>query len=525
MSAVRFWFTTSPAAKTARAAAARTAQERSAGAHQDSQRDDGRERQSDREVADVAGVGARLLARAEGLELERAVEPARLEHRDDRVEGGRRRGKRPSGPRAPSGTRARRRAAGAAKESRSSAACRARSARRGEARAASTGERRARPPPSTRAARQSSGASRTRGRARAWTAAARERAGTRRRGRVPRRATSRLGESKAAAAAGVDGERRAGEDHAQDGGGDDRDGIPGRRARVAARPPLLLLRPRRPGCYDVMLAPRVTSETPAPPHARLVSLPLWVYRHRLPILGGLRRPAPRAACSSSGTSRRGSSPRFDGRRWDLPSRIYSDLYVLRPGEAVSVAELQAKLERLFYQQIDGRPERPGRYRIEKDAIEIHTRPFRYPGHDFAGPAVPPDRRGQEGQDDRRRDRPALPALFLEPERLGSVFSAELEDRTVIRLADAPRSLVDAVLVTEDRDFYRHAGVSVRRLFGALFASLTGGRSAGRLDADPAARQEPLPLARAHGPAQGDRGRHGRRSSTPATPRTRSSRRT
>ena len=72
----------------------------------------------------------------------------------------------------------------------------------------------------------------------------------------------------------------------------------------------------------------------------------------------------------------------------------------------------------------------------------------------------------------------MPALFLEPELLGSVFSAELEDRTVIRLADAPRSLVDAVLVTEDRDFYRHAGVSVRRLFGAIFATLKGGRTQG-----------------------------------------------
>ena len=73
---------------------------------------------------------------------------------------------------------------------------------------------------------------------------------------------------------------------------------------------------------------------------------------------------------------------------------------------------------------------------------------------------------------------SVPALILEPELLGSVFSAELEDRTVIRLADAPASLVDAVLVTEDRDFYRHSGVSVRRLFGALFATVTGGMKQG-----------------------------------------------
>ncbi len=53
---------------------------------EDSQGDHRREGQDDREVTDVAGEGAGLLAGAEGLEAERAVEPARFEHRHDRVE-------------------------------------------------------------------------------------------------------------------------------------------------------------------------------------------------------------------------------------------------------------------------------------------------------------------------------------------------------------------------------------------------------------------------------------------------------
>ncbi len=221
----------------------------------------------------------------------------------------------------------------------------------------------------------------------------------------------------------------------------------------------------------------MTSETPVPPHARLVSLPLWAYRHRLSILavfGSLLL----AGVLLLGYFTTRVVGRFDGRRWDLPSRIYSDLYVLRPGDAVSMSELQAKLGRLFYQQTGTEPDRPGRYRIEKDAIEIHTRPFRYPGHDFAALRFRLTVAGKKVKAIADSTGQRLPALFLEPERLGSVFSAELEDRTVIRVEDAPRSLVDAVLVTEDRDFYRHAGLSVRRLFGALFASLTGGRRQG-----------------------------------------------
>ena len=221
----------------------------------------------------------------------------------------------------------------------------------------------------------------------------------------------------------------------------------------------------------------MSSEIPPPPPPRVVSLPLWVYRHRIPILavfGSLLL----AGVLVLGYFTTRVTARFDGRRWDLPSRIYSDLYVLRPGDAVSVAELQAKLARLYYQETSEAPERPGRYRIDKDAIEIHTRPFRYPGHDFAGLRFRLTVAGKKVKSIADSTGQKLPALFLEPERLGSVFSAELEDRTVIRLADAPRSLVDAVLVTEDRDFYRHTGLSVRRLFGALFASLTGGRRQG-----------------------------------------------
>src|SRR5262249_21343427 len=73
---------------------------------------------------------------------------------------------------------------------------------------------------------------------------------------------------------------------------------------------------------------------------------------------------------------------------------------------------------------------------------------------------------------------AVEALILEPERLGSVFGAELEDRTVVSLSEVPASLVDAVLVTEDRDFFRHTGVSVKRLLGAGLEAATGGMKQG-----------------------------------------------
>ena len=60
------------------------------------------------------------------------------------------------------------------------------------------------------------------------------------------------------------------------------------------------------------------------PRPRLVSLHLWVFRHRVAILSGLGAVL---LVGLAGVAYFTSVvvARFDGRRWNLPSRIYSDL--------------------------------------------------------------------------------------------------------------------------------------------------------------------------------------------------------
>jgi penicillin-binding protein 1B len=220
-----------------------------------------------------------------------------------------------------------------------------------------------------------------------------------------------------------------------------------------------------------MLSDRSLPVTSAP-RARRVLLSRWILRHRVPLLAGFS--ALLLGCLLvAGYVRSVVISRFDGRRWSLPSRIYSDLLTLRAGDDGSVAALQGKLERLLYQRDAGRPERPGHYRREGDALEVFTRDFRYPGRfvrgflcriSFAGGRV---RTIEDSSGD------PVPALVVEPELLGSVFGDDLEDRTLVRLDEVPQSLVNAIVVTEDRDFFRHSGVSVRRIFGALAATARG----------------------------------------------------
>lgn len=209
---------------------------------------------------------------------------------------------------------------------------------------------------------------------------------------------------------------------------------------------------------------------PTPP--RHVSLPIWLMRHRSEVLLGAAAFLL-LAIALVGFVGSAVASRFDGHRWNLPSRIYSDVTVLEPGSAGSADRLAAKLERLFYQAVPGAPETPGHYRRAGDTLEVYTRDFLYPGREFHGYRARVEFDGNVVRSVRDDRGEPLSALVVEPERLGSVFSEEYEDRTLVRLKDVPPSLVDAILVTEDRDFYRHSGVSIKRTFGAIFATARG----------------------------------------------------
>jgi penicillin-binding protein 1B len=170
--------------------------------------------------------------------------------------------------------------------------------------------------------------------------------------------------------------------------------------------------------------------------------------------------------------------RFDGRRWNLPSRVYSDLAVFRDGDAATADKLAGKLTRLLYQPETATPTRAGRFRAQGNSLEIWTRDFGYAGRLFRGFLVRVELAGGKIRSLRDATGDPVSALVLEPERLGAIFGEEYEDRSPVRLADVPSTLTDAVLVTEDRDFYQHAGVSVRRILGALAANLKGGAKQG-----------------------------------------------
>lgn len=169
------------------------------------------------------------------------------------------------------------------------------------------------------------------------------------------------------------------------------------------------------------------------------------------------------------------SSRFEGRLWELPSRVYSTPVALVTGAPVPSAGLVRYLDRLGYGELDPSEPRPGQYREIGSTLDIFVRGFRLGGEmfaprqlrlRFAGPRL------AAIEDDSGTP---LERVILEPELLATLHGSQQEEREIIRLADVPDELVHAVLAAEDARFYSHHGVDFRAVARAALANLRSAR--------------------------------------------------
>jgi penicillin-binding protein 1B len=168
--------------------------------------------------------------------------------------------------------------------------------------------------------------------------------------------------------------------------------------------------------------------------------------------------------------------KFDGRRWDFPSQIYSDSYAVYPGLAVRSDAFRERLKRLGYRSVSGKPARRGDYQFTENELHIWLHRFVFPDHSEAGRAVVAklDSLGRVIRIAEREGGQEIFEFLLEPALIGGVHGAEAEQRKVVSLDEIPTAMVRAVLAVEDRRFFDHAGVDGRALARALVVNLRSG---------------------------------------------------
>ncbi len=169
--------------------------------------------------------------------------------------------------------------------------------------------------------------------------------------------------------------------------------------------------------------------------------------------------------------------KWEGRKWNVPSKIYSDAYLLHPGKDLDAKDFEARLQRLGYLEQSGGVDEPGEYAKGDGRWLVYLHAFDYP--DGANPAYPV--RVETGGGVVRsvahgRTGEQLTSAALEPEVIGVIFDQHMQDRTPIDLEEVPQHLVEAILAVEDARFYHHPGIDPIRVAGAFVANLRAGRT-------------------------------------------------
>ncbi|KOO11206.1 peptidase, partial [Vibrio xuii] len=168
--------------------------------------------------------------------------------------------------------------------------------------------------------------------------------------------------------------------------------------------------------------------------------------------------------------------RFEGQLFSLPTGVYARILNLAPGDSISLKEVRNELDVLNYRKVH-QPRYPGEYSSSSTKIELIRRPFEFTD----GPE--PDRHIMLHFDksalqriqslEKRGD---LGYLRIEPKMLGMLEKGQDEQLLFLRREQYPEAMVDALLVTEDRDFYQHDGVSPLAIARALVANVKAGRT-------------------------------------------------
>src|SRR5438046_9515884 len=168
---------------------------------------------------------------------------------------------------------------------------------------------------------------------------------------------------------------------------------------------------------------------------------------------------------------------LEGRRFALPARIYARPLELHVGLRIAQQDVEQELRDLGYPDVPREGE-SGWFARSGNELEIALRPFVF----WDGPQ--PAKRLRVAFDGgavtalRDAGGAELPLVRLEPLPIGGIYPANNEDRVLVRLSEVPQHFVQALIATEDRQFYSHKGFDPRALVRAAL-SLASDKEIGR----------------------------------------------
>ena len=153
------------------------------------------------------------------------------------------------------------------------------------------------------------------------------------------------------------------------------------------------------------------------------------------------------------------------------SKIFASPRLIAAGDLTTADEIAAQLRRCGYTESRGNA--IGSFQMRADgAIEIFPGPDSYFDEEaglikFAN--------GRISQIVSLRDNTARAQYQIEPQLITNLFDRNREKRRLVKFADIPKVLIDAVTSAEDKRFFQHQGLDPLRIVKAVYVDLKEGR--------------------------------------------------
>lgn len=166
--------------------------------------------------------------------------------------------------------------------------------------------------------------------------------------------------------------------------------------------------------------------------------------------------------------------RFEGERWQVPVQVFSQVVSLNVGDVIDLSLTAKSLHYSGYQKVR-KVFRAGQYAISSKRIIVYRRTFDFGLGEQEATEITIDAvNGRITQ--LYQGNVAVSQVQLEPILLDRIVPGNHEDRVLVQLEQIPESLLDTLLLVEDRDFYFHFGISPLGILRALYTNIMAGRT-------------------------------------------------
>ncbi|WP_144393110.1 penicillin-binding protein 1B [Pleionea sediminis] len=165
--------------------------------------------------------------------------------------------------------------------------------------------------------------------------------------------------------------------------------------------------------------------------------------------------------------------KFATNRWLVPAKVYARSKNLLEGERTQVEDLLWELRQLNYRKVI-KATQPGEFEQYQSEFIIFVRSFPFSEGFIASRKIRVVIKNGIISESRIIDGSNEPAR-LDPLFIDRINPLVSEDRELVKLDKVPPLLVDALILSEDRSFFEHMGISFKGIGRALSQNLSEGR--------------------------------------------------